>query len=66
MKTFDKWLKDNYGEEMPTGSVNAAWFMERGLPMIVECTNCGTTMALPSALIDDDDYIYCSTCGCCE
>lgn len=62
MKTFEQWFKENYNEEMPTGNINGAWFAERGLPMIVECTCCGTTMALPSAMIDDDDYIFCSNC----
>lgn len=63
MKTFEEWFEANYNEKMPTGNINGAWFAERNLPMIVECTCCCTTMALPSALIDDDDYIYCSTCG---
>ena len=39
------------------------WFAEQGLPMIVECTCCRMTMALPTAFIDDDSYIYCSTCA---
>lgn len=63
MKTFEQWLNDNFNESMPAGSVNAEWFVNRNLPMIVECTCCTMTMALPSAMIDDDDYIYCSTCA---
>lgn len=64
MKTFRQWLKENYNEEIVTTLLDGEWFAERGLPMIVECTCCSTTMALPSAMIDDDDYIYCS--NCCE
>lgn len=63
MKTFKQWLKDKYNEEMPKGTVNAEWFFERGLPMIVECACCEMTMALPSALIDDNGKVYCSDCG---
>ena len=62
MKTFAEWLKANTGENMPEGSVNAAWFYERNLPMVVECTCCGMTMALPSAFVDEDGSIYCSSC----
>ena len=62
MKTFEQWFEENYNEKMPTGNINAEWFFDRDLPMIVECRNCCTTMALPSAMIDDDGYIYCSNC----
>jgi hypothetical protein len=33
------------------------------LPMVVSCTCCGMTMALPSAMVDDDGTIYCSSCA---
>ena len=36
--------------------------MEYGLPMIVRCTCCETTMALPNAYIDDEGYTYCTNC----
>lgn len=62
MKTFAQWLKDSYNMEMPKGTVNASWFVENGLPMIVECSCCTMTMPLPSAFIDDDNCIYCSDC----
>ena len=62
MKTFAEWLKENSNEEMPKGNINGNWFAERGLPMIVHCTCCETTMALPSAYIDDEGYTYCSNC----
>ena len=63
MKSFAKWLKENYDAEMPKGTVDAGWFYEHGLPMIVECKCCTMTMALPSALIDDEGNVYCSDCG---
>jgi len=63
MKTFEEWFKENYNEDLPVGSINGKWFAEHELPMIVECTCCTTTMTLPSALIDDEGYIYCTTCG---
>ena len=62
MKTFTEWLKDNYNEEMPKGDINAKWFIERDLPMIVHCSCCDMTMVLPNAYIDDDGYTYCSSC----
>ena len=52
MKSFREWLKDN-GGELPKGNISGEWFAKRGLPMIVHCTCCEMTMALPSAFIDD-------------
>lgn len=63
MKSFAKWLKDNYNEEMPKGTVNADWFVERGLPMVVSCKCCHMSAVLPNVFIDDMNYIYCSDCG---
>lgn len=62
MKSFSKWIYDNEGIEMPKGTVSGAWFVEHGLPMIVHCTCCEMTMALPNTFIDDNGYIYCSSC----
>lgn len=63
MKKFSEWIAGN-GDYFPlSGAVSASWFAERGLPMIVECTCCGMTMALPSAYIDEKDYIYCADCA---
>lgn len=62
MKSFTQWLKDNCNAEMPKGTVNADWFYERGLPMVVSCACCEMTMALPSAFVDDEGHIYCSDC----
>lgn len=63
MKTFAEWLKENYNEDLPTGSVNGTWFAERGLPMVVRCACCYTTMALPSAMVDEDGGTLCSSCA---
>lgn len=63
MKTFKEWFEETYEEKLPTGTINGQWFFDRNLPMIVECACCTTTMSLPSALIDDEGYTYCSSCG---
>lgn len=63
MKTFNEWLKEIHHCEMPKGTVSADWFFERGIPMIVECRCCTTTLAIPNAYIDDEGYTYCKTCG---
>lgn len=64
MKSFFEWYKETSGgHEVPKGEINGEWFTERGLPMIVECTCCGATLALPAAYIDDDNYTFCSTCA---
>lgn len=63
MRTFAEYLREELNEEMPYGEINGSWFAERGLPMIVSCTCCGATMALPSAMINDDDYVYCRDCA---
>ena len=63
MKTAKEWLKEEMGIELPKGIVNGSWFAENHLPMVVQCTCCGTTMALPSARISDDGTIYCENCA---
>lgn len=63
MKTFEAWFRENRKADMPKGNIDADWFVERGLPMIVECSCCTTTMALPNAMLDDEGNIYCSSCG---
>lgn len=64
MITFEKWYeKVSGGHQLPKDNINGEWFAERGLPMIVECTCCGSTMVLPSAYVDDEDYTYCKECA---
>ena len=62
MKTIRNFLAEN-DITMPEGTINGAWFAEHDLPMIVSCTCCGMTMALPSAYVDEDGYTYCSGCA---
>ena len=63
MKTFEEWLKANGFPEMPGDIVPMDWFVENGLPMIVECSCCGMSMCIANALIDDEGNVYCSSCG---
>jgi hypothetical protein len=63
MRTAETYLKEEMNIEMPQGEINGQWFAENGLPMIVECTCCGMTMALPSAMIDEEGQIFCSQCA---
>lgn len=62
MRTAKAYLLEEMGIELPKGEINGSWFAKNGLPMIVECSCCGETMALPSAVIDDDGTIYCHSC----
>ena len=63
MRTAEKYIKEEMGIEFPKGNISGSWFAEHGLPMIVSCTCCESTMALPSAMIDEDGRIYCSSCA---
>ena len=63
MMTARGWLKGECGLDMPEDNINGAWFAENNLPMIVECACCGSTMALPFAMIDDNYIVYCSACA---
>lgn len=63
MRTIRDYLLEDMNIEMPEGNINGEWFVENGLPMIVACTSCGMTMALPSALVDEDGCICCSSCA---
>lgn len=62
MKTIKNFLAEN-DIIMPEGTINGGWFAEHDLPMIVSCTCCRMTMALPSAYVDEDGYTYCSGCA---
>lgn len=63
LRTAETWIFEEMGVEMPKGEINGAWFAENHLPMIVECSCCGMTMVLPSAMIAEDGTIYCSSCA---
>ena len=62
MKTVHEWLKDNGCGAIPE-KANAEWFVKHNLPMIVECSCCGMTMAMPNSFVDDKGYVYCADCG---
>ena len=62
LRTAEKYIWEEMGIEMPEGGIDGKWFAENDLPMVVQCTDCGATMILPSALIDDEGCCYCSCC----
>lgn len=64
MKTAERYIFEEMRIEMPKGEVPDSWFAENGLPMIVECSCCGTMMTLPAAMVDDDGNCYCPSCAC--
>lgn len=66
MTTFRNFVLKNYGVEVPQGNIPGTWFNENGLPMVVACTCCGSTMVSVSAWIDEDGYTYCSGCAGAE
>lgn len=67
MKKFKDWYKEVSGKEFPSAAIhNGNWFMERGLPLVVSCTCCESTLLLPGAYLDDEDYIYCPSCAGAE
>lgn len=63
MTTFKDYIKQHRGIDMPEGDISMDWFEENHLPMIVECIYCGTTMAAPDAMVDDDEYLCCKSCA---
>ena len=62
MKTMLEYL-EALEIEVTEGEVNGTWFAEHHLPMIVRCTDCGMTMNLFSAMINDEGLIYCESCA---
>lgn len=62
MKTMLEYLKE-IEIEVPDGEVSGTWFAEHHLPMVVRCTDCGMTMVLFSAMIDDEGLLYCKDCA---
>ena len=63
MRNFKQWFTERFPKENLPSSMSGKWFAEHGLPMIVSCTCCTSTMALPNAMIDEDGQIYCSSCA---
>ena len=63
MRSAQQFVFEEMGIQMPEGNIPNKWFAENYLPMIVKCTCCETSMALPSAVVDDDGTIYCHNCA---
>lgn len=56
MKAFKEWYKEVSGKEISNTTLhNGNWFAAEGLPMVVSCTCCGSTLLLPGAYLDDKD-----------
>lgn len=62
MISFKQYV-ENRGIEIPEGNIPGEWFAKHGYPMVVRCTCCDMTMAIPSAWIDEEGYVYCGDCG---
>ena len=65
MKKFKDWYKDVTGIEpnYEAAKDKLLWCKEEGVPMIVSCTCCGSTMIVFNAFVDDEDHVYCSSCA---
>lgn len=63
MVSFRDYVENKYGIKMPEGNISAEWFYNNDLPMIVRCSCCEMSMAISSAWIDEEGYIYCSDCA---
>ena len=63
MISFNDYVQQNLGVEVPKGNISGEWFYDHRIPMVVSCCCCGMTMASPSAWIDDEGYTYCSDCA---
>lgn len=62
MLNFKEWANKEIGEEVPKHNIGD-YIICHGLPMVVSCTCCGSTIALPSAWINENDEIFCSACA---
>lgn len=62
MKKFKDWYKEVSGKDFNMDKCQQLLAME-GLPMIVSCACCKSILLLPSAYLDDKDYVYCPSCA---
>ena len=62
MKNFFEYAK-NKGITVPEGNIPGDWFAKNGFPMVVRCSCCEMSMAIPEAFIDDDGYVFCPDCA---
>lgn len=64
LKNAKRYIEEELHIEVLHGNINSSWFAEQGLPMVVECSCCQTTMVLFSAFVDDNTQeVYCSCCA---
>ena len=65
MKKFKDWYKDVTGIESnyETAKDKLLWCKEEGVPMIVSCTCCESTMIVFNAFVDEEDHVYCPSCA---
>jgi len=63
MVSFSEYIKKEMNLKLPKGTISSAWFSRNCLPMVVACSCCGTTMASPSAWIDEEGNTYCADCA---
>lgn len=62
VRTAKQWIKEVLNIEMPSDTISGEWFANNHLPMIVRCTCCEMSMALPSAMVNDEGEIFCLSC----
>ena len=63
MEDFKTWFKNEWGTDIPVGSIDSKWFSDHGLPMVCRCANCEMSMILFSVYIDENGYTYCASCA---
>lgn len=63
MISFPEYVETKLNTKMPDGDIPGSWFYELGLPVVVRCSCCEMSMAIPSAWIDEEGYIYCHDCA---
>lgn len=65
MKKFKDWYKDVAGIEpdYETAENKLLWCKERGLPVVISCTCCESTLPIFSAFVDEKNYVYCPSCA---
>jgi hypothetical protein len=63
LRTARDYVFEEMGIKIPKGEIDGSWFALNHLPMVVTCACCRETMALPTALVDDDGFVYCYRCA---
>ena len=63
MISFREYVETKLNTKMPDGDIPGSWFYELGLPVVVRCSCCEMSMAIPSAWLDEEGYVYCRECA---